>query len=77
MWPQHRRRLNCTTSTCGGQSFQAQKTDTTRPPSWPKSTRIQVEFVQTCIDQLGAGVAETSFAQSLPSSKTTRPPSVP
>ncbi|WP_189274145.1 hypothetical protein [Streptomyces atratus] len=54
-----------------------QKTDTTRPPSWPKSTRIQVESVQTCIDQLGAGAAETSFAQSLPTSKTIRPPSVP
>ncbi|WP_438948567.1 hypothetical protein [Streptomyces atratus] len=54
-----------------------QKTDTVVPPSWLKFTRIQVEFVQTCIDQLGAGVGETSFAQSLPSSKTTRPPSVP
>lgn len=53
-----------------------QKTDTVVPSSVVKFTRIQSVFVQTRIDQPGSGVAETSFAQSVPSSNTTRPPSV-
>ncbi|WP_435811398.1 hypothetical protein [Streptomyces halstedii] len=56
-----------------------QKTEYVFPSSPPpslKSTRIQASFVHTCIDQPGSGVAETSFAELLPSSNTTRPPSV-
>ncbi|MFD7491508.1 hypothetical protein ACFV8T_03700 [Streptomyces sp. NPDC059832] len=53
-----------------------QKTDTVVPPSRPKPTRIQVEFVRTRTDQSGAGGAETGFAECPPSPKTTRPPSV-
>lgn len=54
-----------------------QKTDTVVPSSVLKFTRIQVVFFQTWIDQPGSGVADTSFAEVAPSSKTTRPPSVP
>lgn len=68
-----------TTCTVGGVPFQVQKTEYvlpfTPPPSL-KSTRIQASFVHTCIDQPGSGVAETSFAELLPSSNTTRPPLV-
>lgn len=57
----------------GGGSSQRQMTE---DADWPvlKVTRIHVGVFHTCMSQPGSGVAETSSADWLPTSKTTRPP---
>ena len=48
----------------------------TRSAPAENSTRIHVSVLHTCIDHPEAGVADTSDADDVPRSKTTRPPSV-
>ncbi len=62
-------------STFGAWSCHVQNTETRSAPE-VYSTRIHVGAFHTCIDQPAAGDADTSVAEDLPRSKTTRPPSV-